>query len=231
MKRGVVVAALIALATAGSANAARVTPAERAAINRTLDGFVNHAVKRQNPDIAWNLVTPEFRGGISRKAWDKGNVPVYPYPAGGTAFHGWTVDAASPSEVEFELMVPSRRSKSDSIQFTGTMRKVGGRWLVDSFNPAATFAGSGTVVGPSDFTASASGDTKGVARLGSVWIAIPLALIVGGILLVGGGFLFVAARNRRAYKKAYHRPLEPIVIRRRDSEPALVAKERPETDG
>jgi hypothetical protein len=230
MRRALVVTAILAFVIAGPAGAARLPQAERQAINRTLDRFVNTAVKRQNLDSAWNLVTPKLRAGISRSAWDKGNLPVYPYPARGTTFHSWTVDFASPNEVDFELMIG--RSKTDSIQFTGTMKKLHGRWLVDSFNPAATFSAGGTVVGPHDFTASSGGGGgKGVARLGSVWIAIPAALIGGGILLVLGFFLFVWLRNRRAYRRAHLRPLEPIVVKRRGSEPALVAKERGEADG
>ena len=230
MRRALVVTAILAFVIAGPAGAARLPQAKRQAINRTLDRFVNTAVKRQNLDSAWNLVTPELRAGISRSAWDKGNLPVYPYPARGTTFHSWTVDFASPNEVDFELMIG--RSKTDSIQFTGTMKKLHGRWLVDSFNPAATFSAGGTVVGPHDFAASSGGGGgKGVARLGSVWIAVPAALIGGGILLVLGFFVFVWLRNRRAYRRAHLRPLEPIVVKRRGSEPALVAKERSESDG
>ena len=231
MKRALVVAAILAFVVAGPADAAPLPQAERQAINHTLDLFVNSAVKRQNVDSAWNLVTPEMRAGVSRSAWDKGNLPVIPYPAGGTSFHDWTIDSASATEVDFELMIPSEKSKSDSIQFNGTMRKQQGRWLVDSFNPSATFGG-GAVVGPHDFTASSGGGGgKGVARLGSVWIAVPAALIGGGIVLVLGFFVFIWLRNRRAYRRANLRPLEPIVVKRRESEPALVAKERGQADG
>jgi len=231
VKRALVVAAILAFVVAGPSDAAPLPQAERQAINHTLDLFVNSAVKRQNVDSAWNLVTPEMRAGVSRSAWDKGNLPVIPYPAGGTSFHDWTIDSASATEVDFELMIPSEKSKSDSIQFNGTMRKQQGRWLVDSFNPSATFGG-GAVVGPHDFTASSGGGGgKGVARLGSVWIAVPAALIGGGIVLVLGFFVFIWLRNRRAYRRANLRPLEPIVVKRRESEPALVAKERGQADG
>jgi hypothetical protein len=229
VKRAFVVTAILAFVMTGSAGAASLPQAERDAINRTLDRFVNTAVKRHNVDSAWNLVTPELRAGISRSAWDKGNLPVYPYPALGTNFNDWTVDFASHNEVDFELMIG--KSKTDSIQFTGTMKKLDGRWLVDSFNPAATFSGSGTVVGTHDFTApSGGGASKGTARLGSTWIAIP-AVLIGGVILLGLGFLvFVWLRNRRAYRRAELRPFEPIVVKRRDSEKALVAKERSETE-
>ena len=230
MKRALVVTAVLAFVVAGPAGASRLPQAERDAINRTLDSFVNTAVKRHNVDAAWNLVTPELRAGVSRSAWDKGNVPVYPYPALGTNFNNWTVDFASANEVDFELMIG--KSKTDSIQFTGTVKKLDGRWLVDSFNPAATFSGGGTVVGTHDFTApSGAGDSTGTAHLGSSWVAIPAALIGGVILLGLGFFAFIWFRNRRAYRRAEVRPFEPIVVRRRASEEPLVAKEGSETDG
>lgn len=231
MRRVLVVTAVLTFIMAGPAAATRLPQVEREAINRTLDRFVNSAVKRHDVAASWNLVTPEMRAGVTRSAWDKGNLPVIPYPAGGTSFHDWTIDSASATEVDFELMIPSEKSKSDSIQFNGTMRKELGRWLVDSFNPSATFGG-GAVVGPHDFTASSGGGGgKGVARLGSIWIAVPAALIGGGIVLVLGFFAFIWLRNRRAYRRANLRPLEPIVVERRESEPALVAKERGQADG
>jgi hypothetical protein len=232
MRRAIVVTAILAFALAGSASAARISSADRQEINRTVDVFVNSAIKRHDEQASWNVVTPSFRYGVSRAAWAKGSLPVYPYPARGTTFHSWTVDSASPTLVDFELMVPSRLSKTDSIQFQGEVKKIHGRWLINSFNPAATFAGSGTVVGPNDFTASAGGGGgKGVARLGSTWIALPAALIGAGLLLVLGWFFLVWMRSRRAYRRIERRPLEPIVVKRRDSEPALVAKERREADG
>jgi hypothetical protein len=231
VKRALVITAFFALVLAGSAGAARVSQPERSAINRTLDAFVDSAVKRHDVAASWNLVTPELRAGVSRAAWDAGNLPVYPYPARGATFHSWTVDFASKNEVEFELMIPSRLSKSDSIQYTGTMKKIDGRWLVDSFNPAATFGAGGTVVGPHDFTASSGGGGgKGVARLGSTWIALPTALIGAGLMFLLGWLLYTWVRNWRL-RRAYRRPLEPIVVKRRDSEPALVAKERGQADG
>jgi hypothetical protein len=231
VRRALVVIAILTFVLAGPANAARISSADRQEINRTVDAFVNSAVKRQHEEASWNVVTPSFRYGVSRSAWAKGNLPVYPYPARGTTFHSWTVDSASPTVVDFELMVPSRLSKTDSIQFQGEVKKIHGRWLINSFNPAATFAGGGTVVGPHDFTASSGGGGKGVARLGSTWIALPAALIGAGLVLVLCWFGLVWVRSRRAYRRVEQRPLEPIVVKRRDSEPALVPKERREADG
>lgn len=231
MKRATAVIAFLALVLAGSASAsAQISPAERAAINRTLDGFINHALKRQDVDAAWNLVTPDLRTGISRSSWDAGNVPVIPFRAGGTTFHQWTVDSATPTQVDFELIVPAAKTKDSSIQFFGTMEKIRGRWLVDAFNPSATFGG-GAVVSGSDYAPPPGGGGTGEATLGSVWIVIPAVLIGAGILFLIGWLLFGWARGRR--RRESLRPLDPLVVRRRDSssEPALVAEERSQADG
>jgi hypothetical protein len=229
VKRAVVITAIFAFVLAGSASAEpQVSPAERAAINRTLDGFVNHALKRQDVAAAWNLVTPDLRTGISRSAWDAGNVPVIPFRAGGNTFHEWTVDSATPTAVNFELIVPAAKTKDSSIQFFGTMKKIHGRWLVDAFNPSATFGG-GAVVSGSDYAPPPGGGGTGEATLGSVWIVIPAALIVAGILFVIGWFLFGWVRGRR--RREQLRPLDPLVLRKRDSEQALVAEKRSQADG
>jgi len=220
---------MFALVLAGPASGAvQISPSERAAINRTLDGFVNHALKRQDVDAAWNLVTPDLRTGISRSAWDAGNVPVIPFRAGGTTFHQWTVDSATPTKVDFELIVPAAKTKDSSIQFFGTMQKIRGRWLVDAFNPSATFGG-GAVVSGSDYAPPPGGGGTGEATLGSVWIVIPAALIGAGILFLIGWFLFGWVRGRR--RREHLRPLDPLMIRKRESEPALVAEERSQADG
>ena len=82
-----------ALAAATSAGAAkdRLSAADRAAINATLDVLVNHAVKRKDVGKSYDVVTPALRGGMTRAQWSRGSIPVYPYPAAGRRFHEWTV--------------------------------------------------------------------------------------------------------------------------------------------
>ena len=89
--------ALLAVLVAAPAQAAyRLKPAERRAINATLDRFVASAVQRKDLAAAYDLVTPAMRTGISRRAWAHGTTNVMAYPARGTRFHGWTVDLAQP---------------------------------------------------------------------------------------------------------------------------------------
>jgi len=199
--RAIIVTAALCLLFASSAGAARVSAADRHAIDRTLDVFVNSAVKRLNVGASYNLVTPQFRGGTSRAAWMKGNLPVYPYPARETRFHDWTLDFASPNDVGFKLFVESSKRKRDAVEFTGEVKKINGRWLIDSFTPSATFSGPGKVVGPQDFSASAGGDGAGVASLSAAWLLIPAVLLAACLIVPLGWMLYVWRRNRREYER------------------------------
>jgi hypothetical protein len=113
---------LVAALVLVSPSRAGVVPAERTAINRTIDAFVRDAVRHENLPAAYDLVTPQFRGGVSRRAWARGETPVYQYPARGTSWHGWTLDYALPNEVAFELVLaPRRGSKIDPIAFSASV--------------------------------------------------------------------------------------------------------------
>jgi hypothetical protein len=93
--------------------------------------------------------------------------------------------------------------------------------LVDSFSPSATFGG-GSVAGPHDYAATAGsgggggGENGGMARIGSDWIALPVGILGGSLLLLLGWLGYVFVRNKRRERAADVRPLEPIIIRKRD---------------
>jgi hypothetical protein len=210
------VIAVLALVLAAPATAATVSPADRAAVNQTLDAFVNSAIKRKNVSASFDLVTPNMRYGVTRADWNTGDLPVYPFPAQGKTFHNWTVDFVKPNDIGIELMLSS--SKDNSIQYFGEVKKLHGRWLVDSFSPSATFGG-GAVAGPHDYAAGASGGgggNGGVTHIGSQWIALPVILLAGSVVFLFGWLVYVFLRNRRRVKKAAIRPLEPMVARKRE---------------
>lgn len=191
------VTALVAAAPA-SAKEPRLSPADRAAINATLDVLVNHAVKRKDIAKSYDVVTPAMRGGMTRAQWAKGSIPVYPYPAAGRRFHNWTIQYRTKDEVAIELILaPTARYKRTLGQFLFHVylqpRK--GRWLVDSFMPGATFAPEGkapVVQAAGDFGATPGGTTYNRASaerasrpplISSVYILIPFAVL--GLLLAG----------------------------------------------
>jgi hypothetical protein len=197
---------LVGLAAAAPAGATSLSHGDRTAINRTLDAFVASAVKRENAGASYDLVTSQLSGGTTRAAWAKGDLPVYPYPARGTSFHTWTIDYVLPNDVAFELMLQPRRRNLNPIAFTGEVKKIHGRWLVDSFYPAATFdATRAKVVGTRDFTAQTYLSDAGESRLSTAWFAFPGALLAL-IVLVPVGFTLEGWRRSRRAARVYRDP-------------------------
>ena len=185
----VLAACLASLSVTGSATARRLAPSDRKAINATLDTLVNHGVKRKDVGASYDVVTAELRGGMSRKAWTRGSIPVYPYPAAGTTFHHWTIRYYNSEELGIELLLnPQPRSGLGQFVFHVYLKPRNGRWLVDSFMPAATFTPIGErpwVQAQADFMASSGESTRpvGAGRIGAVFAWAPFAVI--GLLLLG----------------------------------------------
>jgi hypothetical protein len=117
-----------------------VTPARRAEVNKLFDAFVPAAVERRDPAAAYDLVTPSFRGGASRRAWRNGELPVYPYEPKGHTFHGWTVDVSYRTSMSVQLYMQPRNPKDGPVDYSIDLRRLRGRWLIDSFYPRATYA-------------------------------------------------------------------------------------------
>jgi hypothetical protein len=220
------IACLGALAAATPAAAAepRVSPADRAAINATLDVLVNHGVKRHDVGKSYDIVTPTLRGGMTRAEWSRGSIPIYPYPAAGRQFHEWTVQYRTRDEIAIELILsPNARNRKKLGQFLFHVylqpRK--GRWLVDSIMPGATFAPEGkapVVQAAGDFGATPGGttynrrSTERTSRppvVSSVFIVVPFGVM--GLLLLGIAAWFVVGKVRYArLVGAERRDLPPL---------------------
>jgi hypothetical protein len=174
-----------------------VRAAERREIAKVVNGFVVGAVKRQNLSSAYDLVTLALRGGMSRAEWARGTIPVYPYPASGARFPGWTVLYSYRDRVGLELMLRSGARKAPrALSGNLELKRIGGRWLVNSFVPAAVYSAH-RIVGTHDFVAGAPSAQATHGRLGAVWLAVPIALVSLFVLVPGGLFLRGWLRSRR----------------------------------
>src|SRR5438067_11978535 len=60
---------------------ARFTPAKQRAVRGVLAEFIRTAVARQHVARSWPLAAPSLRAGVTRKEWNRGDLPVVPYPA------------------------------------------------------------------------------------------------------------------------------------------------------
>jgi hypothetical protein len=207
----VVVALVVALTTALSATDAvaaspKLTAQDRQQIGALIDRFVKEAVRRENLPAAWSLLGPQLRGGTTKAAWDTGTeVTVENYPARGDDFRtAWTSAVIKPGDVDVALMLHPEHGHPGIPQtaFKAEVIKSKGRWIVDSFYPAATFGSGGSVQGPADFGAPGGGKAIGNdnAKIRPLWFVLGVsALGVLIVLLPIGLWVRARRRDRRAY--------------------------------
>ena len=215
--RAILAACTAALACAAPAVAAppHLAPSDRAAINQTLDVFVNHAVKRHDVGAAYDVVTPTLKGGMTRAQFAHGDIGVYPYPAAGHTFHQWNIQYRTRDEVAIELILaPTKRyqGKLGQILFQVYLQPSHGKWLVDEFMPGATFAPigkPGVVQAARDFQANPSAQTYNRANkvkpvnpthVSAKFAIIPFAVILLVLLGLAGRGIAENIRYRRLAK-------------------------------
>jgi len=206
----------LALVVAAPAQAAyRLAPPDRRAIAKTIDRFVSDAVQRHDLAASYDLVTPTYRTGITRRAWAHGTTRVMSFPARGRHF-AWTVDFAVRGDVVVDLMLqPRHGAKSGPMIFSVELKKLHGRWLVDSMLPAASFADSGRTGSMKAFgdygpLAAKNPERRKVDRL---LLILPGSFLLLVVALPAGIVLRGWRRNRRAeqaYAERHPRTLPPL---------------------
>ncbi len=112
--------------------------ADRAAAERTLDRFVRTAIIRRDPGAAWELATPHMRQGSTRSEWERGVLPVVPYPAPEFASAGVTLEYSYRGRLGYDVLVLPRSAKGEQRVYSCELRDVHGRWLVDFCYPRTT---------------------------------------------------------------------------------------------
>jgi hypothetical protein len=178
----------------------RVTPQQRRAVNETLVAFVRTGVTRSDPPAAWVLTTPEMRSGIARTDWDKGDLPVLPFPANVESADDWTVISSYPGDLTVDLMLqPRAGAKTGPIAFAIELKKREGRWLVDSMVPEQAFGPSAAAKKP--LPAGFKGKEP-KARLSPLYFIIPGALL-GLIVLVPLSVALLAFVRTRRIERRY----------------------------
>jgi hypothetical protein len=207
-----------------------VSPADRRAIDQTLDRFIPAGLSGSAPATAWRLSGPDLKGGSTLRQWRHGNSSIPYYPARGKTFHHWSVVDAGPSHVDFNLLVHPQAghgAKGSSEVFSGEMIKRDGQWLVNGLYTIAVFARPDKhgrhELGPADFAAgqgapqsSQSGappPSGHTASLSTTWLLVAAGVIVLVLLFpVGFGVASVlrSRRARRNYERAEARALAPF---------------------
>ncbi len=111
-------------------------PASRALARR----FIETAVMRTDLDWAYDHVAADLKGRMTRAEWDKGTIPVIPYPAMNVSTTAFVVDYSFRTEVlyEVELVAKTGTGIRPMLFYVGLKRAGGrpsGRWLVTFWEP------------------------------------------------------------------------------------------------
>ncbi len=187
----------------------RMTPKLRREINATLDRFVPAAVLRKDPMEAYALSTPTLRGSATRAEWRNGEIPVYPFRVKeGSDLHGWRLNFAVENNVNVDLMLQASKEEKQvsGIAYTVDLKRIRGRWLVESFFPMAEFrrapaANGSRIVAQPDLAPTQTRD--GVTQTNEdvtnrIFALAPLIVVVLGLGLVVGVFVTQFIRGKRA---------------------------------
>jgi hypothetical protein len=117
-----------------------LTRADRREIDRTLDRFVPAAVGRHDPGTAWAYAAADLRRGTTREDWNRGDIPVPPYPVHSGPTHSWVLLYSYRNLAGLELgLRPKPHAKVGNAAFFVTMRHERGHWRVASIALRAVY--------------------------------------------------------------------------------------------
>jgi hypothetical protein len=197
------------------------TAAEKQAVHPVLAEFIRHAVARQDPGKAWEVAGPDLREGSSEKDWDRGDMPVVPYPALDKGLGQWSyVKYSYTNTVGLEVFVfPKPGSGYSAMTADAEVVKDNkGKWYVNYWLPekfhgppalsaaqkasekkaavaAAKKAKTHRVAAPAQPPLPQSTRTKGL------WLLVPLGLISLIILGPLAAMIVIWLRNKREQRR------------------------------
>ncbi|HEX7255653.1 MAG TPA: hypothetical protein VF236_06965 [Gaiellaceae bacterium] len=188
-------------------DAVELSRIERAKALSTAANFVTHAVARRRVDLAYDLTAPSLRGGLTRAQWNRGTIPVVPFPVDEAR---WKIEYSYRDALGLQvLLLPTAKSKLRPAVFVMELLPKGrGKshgWQVASWAPTGmTGGGAPAVRSPGAGGVPNLGATlqRGEARLDAKWLFAPFALFAL-VPLVVGGFYFRSWRRGRQAEAAY----------------------------
>ena len=92
-----------------------LTRSERVAVVSVAKQFVKTAVARDHPERAYEIVNADMRGGMTRKQWAKGDIPVVPYPVARVAMEGRVLQHRRRRPGREGLSDEGRRAQADRV--------------------------------------------------------------------------------------------------------------------
>ena len=201
------------------------TAAKRRAVRPVLRDFIKSAVAREDVSRSWDLAGPSLKQGLTQRQWNRGQLPVVPYPAADRGLGTWSLVQYSYTDaVGLEVFLfPKPDSGYSAVTADVELVKTNdGRWKVDYWLPkrfhgppdlsaqeeekAAAEAKRAEKTKPKGRARTAEPFRPEQGRLGGYWWAVPLgllSLILGVPLLLA---LVIWYQNRRA-QRAYRRSI------------------------
>jgi hypothetical protein len=197
---GLLVATVAALVMADPAAAARpkIPADDLKAIQALLHTWVPAVVGRHDPIDVYALATPAMRSTTTRAQWRRGELPVAPYPVGGTRY-GIRPIVVTADDVIFDLMLqPRKGSDAGVVVYTTEVQRVDNRWLVASMYTTAQFASPGeqrSITAEPDLGPNAQGVHQRHV-LGNGWVMVLIGVIVLPLVAAPIALLLAWRRSR-----------------------------------
>jgi hypothetical protein len=113
------------------------TRAKQRAVRPVLASFIRSAVARQDPARSWDISAPSLKEGVTRKEWNRGSLPVVPYPALDKGLGQWDyVEYSYRNSVGLEVFLfPKPGSGYSALTADVELVRSNGHWLVDYWMP------------------------------------------------------------------------------------------------
>jgi hypothetical protein len=163
--------------------------------------FVRTAVAREHLAESWALAHPTLRQGMTRSEWEKGDIPIIPYPANLKKL-GYRVEYSYPNVLSMAVRLePKRGFDNGPMTFAIELRKAGtgnkAHWLVSQWTPVGLSISGGRAAGrPSTPRAAPE------PPLSAIWLLIP-AMVFVAMLAVPAVVLTRNWRRGRRAERAY----------------------------
>lgn len=187
-----------------------VTAAVRREVRDTLERFVDAAVLRREIDEAWRLSTPTLRGGVTRADWNRGELPIQPYPWRDIEGIDLRLLYSDTRSVALDVMLLPTDKVRPILVYTADLTPVGKgnrrRWLVDYWAPQASIGGGPPAAAANEREERQAAEDEPTlafddSRLGAEWFLVPGAIL----LLLIGIPPAIAVKNTIAGRRAERR--------------------------
>jgi hypothetical protein len=175
-----------------------LTAPERREITSVARLFLRTAVSRHHPEQAWAVSSPALRAGQTLAQWRSGTLAVEPFPV--TAAK-WNLAYSDRNEVGLDVWVASDNLGAYPPQvfrltFVRQIAHGQSKWLVDSWAPITMPGAVVTAMSPDAPLASAN-SPRASAKTSLIWVFVPFAVLIAGLIGVAGISLRTRVRERR----------------------------------